>query len=174
MIRSRLEIEVSVIKTGNRSICYKKKKKWIDNRVFSINNILKENGAFMTFSQFKERYEINTDYITYIGCVQAIKSYILKTGLTIDNNMSNHMMKALKVIYSGQKGARLYYEMLIQDANKSKCCEKWETKLNTDINWNTGFKKNTKKFREIKLKWFQIGLVQRMFSNKCCISTHEC
>ena len=88
--------------------------------------------------------QIDTDYITYIGCVQAIKSYILKTGLTIDNNMSNHMMKALKVIYSGQKGARLYYEVLIQDAYKPKCCEKWETKLNTDINWNTGFKKNTK------------------------------
>ena len=53
------------------------------------------------------------------------------------------MIKTLKVIYSGQKGARLYYEVLIQDANKPKC-EKWETKLNTDINWNTGFKKNTK------------------------------
>ena len=49
------------------------------------------------------------------------------------------MIKTLKVIYSGQKGARLYYEVLIQDANKPKCCEKWETKLNTDINWNTSF-----------------------------------
>ena len=54
--------------------------------------------------------------------------------------MSNHMIKTLKVNYSGQNGARLYYEVLIQDANKPKC-EKWETKLNTDINWNTSFKK---------------------------------
>ena len=61
--------------------------------------------------------QIDTDYITYIGCVQAIKSYILKTGLTIDNNMSNHRIKTLKVVYSGQNGARLYYEVLIQDAN---------------------------------------------------------
>ena len=61
------------------------------------------------------------------------KANFFKTGLTIDNNMSNHMIKTLKIIYSGQKGARLYYEMLIQDA-KPKCCEKWETKLNTDIN----------------------------------------
>ena len=53
--------------------------------------------------------------------------------------MSNHMIKTLKVIYNGQKGARLHYEVLIQ-----LCCEKWETKLNTDINWNASFKKNTK------------------------------
>ena len=72
--------------------------------MFSFKNILKENSAFMTFNQFKETYEINTDHITYIGCVQAIKSYILKTGLTIDNNMSNHMIKTLKAIYSGKKG----------------------------------------------------------------------
>ena len=133
--------------------------------MFCIKNILKENGAFMTIKQFKEKYEINTDYITYIGCVQAIKSYILKTGLTIDNNMSNHMIKTLKIIYSGQKCARLYYEVLIQDANKPKCCEKWETKLNTEINWNTSFKKiNNKKIREIKLKWFQIRLVLRILA----------
>ena len=54
------------IHVGNRSICCKK---WIDNGVFSIKNILKENGAFMTFNQFKEKHEINTDYVTYIGCV---------------------------------------------------------------------------------------------------------
>ena len=115
----------------------------------------------MTFNHFKEKSEINTDYITYIGCVHAIKRYILKTGLTIDNNMSNHMIKTLKVIYSGQKGARLYYEVLIQDANPPKCCEKWETKVNTDINWNTSFRK-IQKIREIKLKWFQIRLIQRI------------
>ena len=125
------------IQVGNRSIRYKN---WIDNGVFSIRNVLKENGAFMTFNQFKEKYGINTDYITYIGCVQAIKSYILTTGLTIANDMSNHVIKTLKVIYSGQKGARLHYEVLIQDVNEPKC-EKWETKLNTDINWNTSSKK---------------------------------
>ena len=102
------------IQVGNRSICYKN---WIHKGVFAIKNILKENGAFMKFNHFKEKYGINADYITYIGSVQAIKSYILKTGLTINNDMSNHMIKTLKVIYSGQKGARLYYEVLIQDAN---------------------------------------------------------
>ena len=46
-------------------------------------NILNENGTFMLFKRFKEIYRINTDYITYIGCVQAIKSRLRKTGLTL-------------------------------------------------------------------------------------------
>ena len=32
--------------------------------------------------------------------------------------------------------------------------------MSIDINWNTSFKKKKKKIREIKLKWYQIRLVQ--------------
>ena len=42
------------IQVGNRRIY----KNWIDNGVFPIKNILKENDAFMTFNQFKEKYGI--------------------------------------------------------------------------------------------------------------------
>ena len=57
-------------------------------------------------------HRINTDSITYIGCVQAIKSYICKTGLTVESNSSTDLTKTLKIIYSQQKGSRLYYEVL--------------------------------------------------------------
>ena len=66
------------IQVGNRSICYEN---WIDNGVFYIKKkyILKENGAFMTVDQLRETYGIIIDNITYTGCVQEIKGYILQT-----------------------------------------------------------------------------------------------
>ena len=115
------------------------------------------------FKRFKEIYRINTDYITYIGCVQAIKSYIRKTGLTVESNSSTDLTKMLKVIYSQQKGSRLYYEMLTQGKIKPKCCEKWEARLNTDIDLSRIFKK-IQNIQEIKLKWFQIRLVHRILA----------
>lgn len=35
----------------------------------------------------------NTDihYVTYIGSVEAVRSYIVKTGLSADSNRSNHV-----------------------------------------------------------------------------------
>ena len=117
------------ILVGNKTVFYKK---WIDKGVCFIKNILNENGTFMLFKRFKEIYRINTDYITYIGCVQAIKSYRRKTGLTVESNSSTDLTKTLKIIYSQQKGSRLYYEMLTQGRDKPKCCEKWEARLNTD------------------------------------------
>ena len=70
----------------------------------------------MSFTYFKETFGISTDYITYIGCLQAVKCYVCNTGLTVKNNSSIDLIKTLKVIYSGHKGARLYYEMLTQHA----------------------------------------------------------
>lgn len=56
--------------------------------VFVILNgiTLNENGIFMTFKRFKEKYDINTNYVTYTGCVQAVKSYIHDSGLIVEGN----------------------------------------------------------------------------------------
>ena len=58
---------------------------------FFIKTILNENGMFMLLKKFKEIYGIHTDYITYTGCVQAIKNYISKTGLTVESNSSTDL-----------------------------------------------------------------------------------
>ena len=45
-----------------------------------IGNILNENGTFMTFKRFTEKYDINTNYITYTGlmCTSCKRLYIRK------------------------------------------------------------------------------------------------
>jgi len=56
----------------------------------------------MSFKSFKEKIGIKTDYITYIGCVQAIKSYIRKTEITVEAKNSADLIKTLKTIYNQQ------------------------------------------------------------------------
>ena len=41
--------------------------------------------------------------------------------------------------------------MLTQGKIKPKCCEKWEARLNTDIDWSGNFKK-MQNIQEIKTK----------------------
>ena len=102
----------------------------------------------MTVKRFTEKYDINTNYTTYIGCVQSVNSYIRKTGLTVEKTKSTDLTKTRKIIYGAQKGALFYYEVLIQTDSKPNCCDKWEYKLHLDINWNIAFKKIQKKFEK--------------------------
>ena len=59
------------IQVGNRCICCKNQ---IDNGVFYIKTILNENSAFMTFTQFKKKYEVNIDYVYWLctSCQEAV------------------------------------------------------------------------------------------------------
>ena len=54
----------------------------------------------MSFNSFKEKFGIKTDYMTYIGCVQAIKSYIRKTEITVEGKNSADLIKTFKTIYN--------------------------------------------------------------------------
>ena len=63
-----------------------------------IKNILNDSCTFTPFNSFKEKFGIKTDYITYIGCVQAIKSYIRKSEIMEDKNSAD-LIKTLKTIY---------------------------------------------------------------------------
>ena len=68
-----------------------------------IKNLLNDNGTFMSFNSFKEKIGIKTDYMTYTECVQAIKSYIRKTEITVEGNNSADLIKTFKTINNQQK-----------------------------------------------------------------------
>ena len=95
----------------------------------------------------------------YIGYVQAIKSYMHKTEIAVEGNNSDDLIKTLRTIYNQQKGSCFCYKVLMQNINEPNCCDKWEAKLNKDINWCVTFNK-MQQIQEIKLKWFQIRLVR--------------
>ena len=92
----------------------------------------------MAVKHFTEKYDINT---LHILDVYRLTKIIRKTRLTVEKNKSTDLTKTLKIIYGAQKGAHLYYEVLIQTDSKPKCCDKWEYNLNLDINWKITFKK---------------------------------
>ena len=83
--------------------------------------MLNDNGTFMSFKSFKEKFGIKTDYVTYIDCVQAIKSYIRKKEITVEATNSADLIKTLKTIYNQQNGSRFYYEILTQHMTRPNC-----------------------------------------------------
>ena len=73
------------------------------------------------------------------------------------------MRKSLTIIGKVQKGTKSYYDILVENKSKPKWCIKWNSVLSNSINWPTTFYKIWK-IHEIKLKWFQICLVHRIFA----------
>ena len=58
---------------------------------------------------------LNTDFVTYNGCVQAVKKYIKGLEITVQSNKSLNMKKSLTIIGSVQKGTTFYKIKKIQE-----------------------------------------------------------
>ena len=50
-------------------------KQWYDAGVTTLPDILDKEGKFLTFTAFKEKYKINTNFLGYIGLSNAIPKH---------------------------------------------------------------------------------------------------
>lgn len=136
---------------------------WPNAEIYNISHFLSNTGEFMKYKDFKNKYNIVVDYITYVGCVLSLKKYIKERKWSVCRNTGSENHAALQTILSITKGTKLYYQILTGDDTKLKYCSKWQEKLNCDINWKDCFKK-VQKIQEISLKWFQLRIIQRIIA----------
>ena len=73
------------------------------------------------------------------------------------------MRKSLTIIGKVQKGTKSYYDILVENKSKPKCCIKRNSVLSNNINWYTKFY-TIQKLHEVKLKRFQIRLVHKILA----------
>ena len=57
-------------------------KRLINKGVFCIAHFLLENGSFMSYNQFKAKYTIDINLVTYTGYVSALRDYMKKNKNT--------------------------------------------------------------------------------------------
>lgn len=131
-----------------------------------VKDLLKENGEFLSFNEFKEKIQVETSFLVYYGCISTIKSYMRKNKIVIESTKSINNNTAFSLFLSGGKGAKIFYDHLIRKAVKSvpKACKSWENLLGTEINWDKIFHK-TKKIQDVKYQWFQIKINNRVLVN---------
>ena len=79
------------IKVGNSTICIRN---WHKKGVKHINDLVKENGQFLSQVKFENMYNIKTNFIQF----QAIKEYAIKHGITNFTKKSKNDIHSNKYI----------------------------------------------------------------------------
>lgn len=70
------------IKIANRPIFYRH---WFAKHVFFIKDLIDENGRLLTLESFVEKYNINTNFLEYLGVRTVIENYIRRVNINIVN-----------------------------------------------------------------------------------------
>ena len=128
-----------------------------------IWNFVDEYGHFLQYQNIQNDLpnEPSVDFLTFNGIRTAVREYVKRTNILIEDNKHLDVPKSLKTIIGVLKGAKLYYNNMMNDKHQAKCCSKWQDKLNKDLDWKTIFTK-IHKIPDASLKWLQMRIVHRI------------
>ena len=82
------------IKIANVAIFYRR---WHDKGINFIKDLLEENGRLLTYEKFQEKYNVQTNFIEFIGIKTSVELYIRRTEIDLGTEVSyNCYPKVLK------------------------------------------------------------------------------
>lgn len=101
------------IKVGGSSFFYSS---WYKKGIRFLNDLIKENGEFYTYDEFRERTEIQLNTIQYHGTIRAIKAYLKVNNINITHKekypfIPSHILPFLKQL----TGSKIMYHILNQN-----------------------------------------------------------
>lgn len=145
--------------------------KWIEHDVFFINDLIKENGEFLSFEEFKHKYNINTNVVTYQGLLSAIPRIWKQNIIYNGEKLTNTECKLVSLLKSNRKVAKYFYNLFIMDHKEFpvKSSEKWNEKLEIALDsedWKSIYKASFLLTDDTNIQTFQFKLLHRtLFTN---------
>ena len=150
---------------------------WIKRDVVSIKDLLKEDGSYLSFQEFSEKFSCQTNFLQYYQIISAIPNHLLLKARLIDtvnkpffirndpyfplnNNVQINLEKAK---------SRDFYQLLNNQTHTGVHAgpKKWSENLSlNEDSWEKFFKSLRKVCKETKPKEFQFKLIHRIVVTK--------
>lgn len=151
------------IKVGRKS-CFIRN--WFQSGVVSVNDIMDRNGNFYTLEAFRDKYFIDTNFLTYHGIIAACESYLQSLNF---QHLPSHEQQPLRpiliqVITKDKKGCRSIYDIFINKNIQPTSVAKWEREFVFDRapEWTKYFSLPFKTTKDSSIIWFQLRLLHRI------------
>ena len=151
------------IKVDNQPVFYKL---WYDRGIRYICDLLDGNGHLYSYQEFLQKYQLQVNFLQYHGIVKAIQSYLNSMDVTLEKIEFPNITPQCKFLIKNKKGCHDFHSLFKIDTYKIPNCQvKWEQNLQVnEINWKTVHQIPFKTCVDVKLRWFQYRLLNRILA----------
>ena len=147
------------IRVNRQTVFYRQ---WLLKGIEYVHHLMDENGNFLNFNQFREKYEIDANFLKFYGLLNAIRN-----NFSVEGTISE-VDQILRKLLTVKSSSQAFYYTILKNINKClkrKCFIKWETLFDTEIEWNDVFENIYKYTNDPKLRNFQYKVLHRIFPN---------
>ena len=134
--------------------------RWINRGVFCIGHFVLENGDLISYEEFKQKFNVRMNVVTFFSLRSAIRQYARTTAILMNDNRFLSVHKCFNMLMSTPKGSKMIYDILIDNNNSPKCCGSWDERLGIQNDWKCIFMLASK-VPDIGLKWFHLKILHR-------------
>ena len=127
------------IKVGGKSVFYKN---WFEKGVSHILDLIDNNGQFLSFEEFTNRFGINSNFLSYQGIIQSLKKLKDSCADKRTTNLQRPIIPVLiNILLKDEKGCQSIYKILTTNNTEPTAERKWRAKLNLHNNfkWSTAY-----------------------------------
>lgn len=155
----------SLIRVGNKPIYYKT---WYLQGILKVNDLMENGTRFLSFTEFKRRYNIKPSFLSFYGLISAIK-LLRKTfqeHFRHDNDVDSSGA-FLQNFLKANKPNRFIYKTLVERKRKNpinsqkKWCADCSIEENNSIDWAAVYQSPFQCTKITKLRTFQFKLLHR-------------
>jgi len=153
----------SRITIGKKSIIYKN---YIGKGVLIVKDILDDQSNPMSYEEFRQKYNINTNFLEYNSLLKAVKCYMQKYEITetyVDLQKPS-LPENAKLLLSNTKGCRTMYNVI----NKTYCVpsaqKKYENIVTNNQDWKKYYILPFKCSRSTNTQWFQYRILHNFLA----------
>ena len=131
----------SLVRIGNKPLYYKS---WSSKGIQNVRHLMKDIDNLLSFTEFKERFDVKTNFLVYHGVVSCIR--LLRNAIEDKNEKNRNFSTFVENFIKAPKPNRLAYEKLISANQRSprKSQEKWcvdcSLQCSKIIDWEMAYK----------------------------------
>ena len=138
---------------------------WIQKGIYFINDLLTNDGKFMSFAEFRNLYLLDVNFIEFYSVIDAIP-LCWKRLVKNQNKTQNIIHPHVNLLKNSLKPTKPFYQILLAKTSSQniKAMSKWQADLNLEINenWNQHFKRLYLTTDDTKLLSLQYKLLHRI------------
>ena len=148
----------SLVRIGNKPVYYKS---WSSKGIQNVRHLMKDVHNFLSFTELKECFDIETNFLSYYGLVSCIK--LLRNAMENQNETNKIFSTFVENFIKAPKSNMLAYKKLVSAKQSSR--EKWSADCNLrcfkTIDWEMAYKLPFYSTKAAKLIVFQFKLLHR-------------
>ena len=136
---------------------------WHEKDIFVIADVVDDDGSFYSFTQFREKFNLNVSFLEYYGLISAIprdwKNIIKQSRSNV--KVESELLKKLKISQKHTKYFYNIYKKTIALVNQ-KSQSRWREEMNVDVDWRYAYTIAFQVTNDTLLQTFQYKILHRI------------